>query len=174
MRTFLPSRRTLLVLPLLLACGGSSDPPTEDQPSVEPTSGAEGTEATPSAEPESTVLITTLLAESPGTTLTLRVENSSTEPQIFCRYQTPFEGFLAPFLKVTASDGTEIAYQGVMVKRAPPGKDDYTTVAGGGAEQVSFDLAEAYPVTTGEYDVQFVGGEMSELPDSAPLHIQVP
>ena len=116
---------------------------------------------------------TTLVVDT-GTNLTLRVENRGDRAARFCRYQTPFEGFRAPFLSVEAESGEEVVYTGALVKRAPPGDDDYITLAAGAVEQASFDLTDAYAVSTGPYTVRFVGGMVSGLPDSESVAVDVP
>jgi len=118
---------------------------------------------------ETGMLRTTLTTE--GAALTLRVDNIGDESARFCRYQTPFEGILSPFLKVEDANGDEAVYRGIMVKRAPPDAHDYRTLRAGSSKVVTFEWVDSWAVDSGTYTVQFHGGRVSGLPDSGPITV---
>lgn len=106
--------------------------------------------------------------------LRMRVKNPTGAPLRFCRYHTLFEGLRNDIFDVKRADGSELEYRGMMAKRAPPGPEDYVTVAPG-EEVVSdeVDVSEGYPFTAGTHSIVFPGGGISGLPPSAPLDIDV-
>lgn len=153
-----------LALAIAVGCATDASPPNHG-PSPAPVDVPE----------EVSVLRTTLIASAASpTSLTLRVENPGDAPARFSRYHTPFEGVLNDFVTVQAADGTEVAYQGPMVKRGPPGPEDDVVVAPGAAAEATFDLVPAWPVTSGPYTVRFTGGSVSGLPASEPVAVSVP
>ncbi len=104
----------------------------------------------------------------------MRVKNSTGKPQKFCTYHTLFEGLRNDLFLVKRTDGTVIDYRGMMAKRAPPGDDDFITLAPG-EERVSkpVDLGEGYAFDSGAFTVMFPGNGISELPASAPVIVVV-
>jgi len=106
--------------------------------------------------------------------LRMRVKNSTGKPQKFCTYHTLFEGLRNDIFDVKNADGTKLDYRGMMAKRAPPGDDDFITLAPG-EERTSnpVDISEGYAFSSGAFTVMFSGGAISELPASAPLIIIV-
>ena len=63
--------------------------------------------------------------------LRMRVKNSTGKPQKLCTYHTLFEGLRNDIFDVKTGDGSKIDYRGMMAKRAPPGDDDFITLAPG-------------------------------------------
>jgi hypothetical protein len=59
------------------------------------------------------------------------------------KWYTPLEGIRGKILEVI-SDGEEIAYEGMMMKRGKPSRDAYFLLSPGGSAEAEFDLAEAY------------------------------
>jgi hypothetical protein len=70
-------------------------------------------------------------------------------------WQTPFEGeWFAPFVAVQR-DGTELPYQGPMLKRGAPAHDDYLVLPAGAGKSATLDLARAFDLSRpGRYTVQ--------------------
>lgn len=103
-----------------------------------------------------------------------RVRNSTGVELKFCRYHTLFEGLRNDVLDVKNGDGIDLDYRGMMAKRAPPGPEDFITVAPG-AEVVSewVDVSEGYAFTAGKFTVVFPGGGISELPSSSSIVVEV-
>lgn len=110
-----------------------------------------------------------------GVELFFSVSNEGKKKQQFCIYMTPFEGFKGDILEVKDAAGNEVPYQGMMVKRGAPTKDDYYKILRDQTLPVAFNLLEAYPIDKpGTYTVQFKGRPaMNALPDSNVLEITV-
>jgi len=67
---------------------------------------------------------------------------------------TPMEQTLSADLFVVTKDGEAIPYGGRVVKRPPPGPDDFLTVAAGEKRESVVNLSQGYDVkTAGEYTV---------------------
>jgi hypothetical protein len=125
------------------------------------------------------VFLVTLLSigepsASRGVEVLVRVTNTSQKSQRFCNYHTPFEGFRNNFISITDAQGNEVPYRGMMAKRAAPTRDDYLTLAPGKSEEARVDLRDAYALPPGRYTVHFTGGDISGLPDSTPITLDVP
>ncbi len=72
-------------------------------------------------------------------------------------WNTPFEGFFGKYLQVTGPAG-EVAYEGAMVKRGVPDREDYRRLAPGATISKSINLATAYNLKApGHYEVTFAG-----------------
>lgn len=70
-------------------------------------------------------------------------------------WQTPFEGeWFAPFVAVQR-DGTELPYQGPMLKRGAPAPQDYLVLPARAEKGATLDLARAFDLSRpGRYTVQ--------------------
>jgi hypothetical protein len=69
--------------------------------------------------------------------------------------QTPLEGMLGNLFAVTL-ESRRLDYRGPMVKRGPPGADEFVTIAPGSHAHATVDLAEAYGLSSpGTYRVRF-------------------
>ena len=67
---------------------------------------------------------------------------------------TPMEQTLSADLFVVTKDGEAIPYGGRVVKRPPPGPDDFLTVAAGEKRESVVNLSQGYDgKTAGEYTV---------------------
>ena len=107
-------------------------------------------------------------------TLRLRVKNPTGAPLRFCTYHTLFEGLRNDILDVRRPDGSKLPYRGMMAKRAPPGPKDFLTVPPGGeALSEAVDVSEGYPFSAGAYSVVFTGSDISGLPASAALSLDL-
>lgn len=115
--------------------------------------------------------LVTVMAAPPTTkagnpvTLTFTVQNSSSRELRFCKWQTPFEGFLSPYLDITDAKGTEVMYKGAMAKRImPPPEEAYLKVPAGGKVSVSVNLLDGYELTApGTYKAHYQSGGVSGL-----------
>lgn len=104
------------------------------------------------------------------------VRNTSEKPVEFCWWQSPLEKrCTAGRFKVTGPDGGEVAYEGIMVKRSPPSREngDFVTLRPGWTLAATFDLKEAYPsMKAGStYSITYEGTVMGPLPDSNTVSI---
>lgn len=72
-----------------------------------------------------------------------RLENLATTDVWVLKWYTPLEGIKGKIFEVRC-DGAEIPYEGRMVKRGNPERDDYVHLAAGDSEQAEFDLAKYY------------------------------
>ena len=75
--------------------------------------------------------------------ITFDLENSSSTDLWVLTWYTPLEGIQGKILEVTC-DGEAIPYEGMMVKRGNPGKEDYVLIHAGGSAHAEFDLSQAY------------------------------
>jgi hypothetical protein len=129
----------------------------------------------PDLDPTNAVEMTVLLklTPEPESPMSIQFEVSSTQDQRLCRYHTPLEGFLGDILEVRNEQGDRTAYLGAMVKRLPPGEEDFVWVRIETPQTVSFDLSKHYAVSDGgTYTVQFKGNPaINGLPDSNVLII---
>jgi hypothetical protein len=98
-------------------------------------------------------------------TLKFTVRNPSSKELKFCKWHTPFEGFIAAFLDITDANGTAAQYKGAMAKRImPPPEESYIKVPAGDSVSVEIDLLKGYNITTpGKYKVVYQAGGMSGL-----------
>ena len=72
-------------------------------------------------------------------------------------WNTPIEGFFAPYLSITGPNG-ELEYGGAMMKRGAPERADYMRIKPGGTLMKTVNLAEIYQFNRqGRYTVKFVG-----------------
>ncbi|TWI84036.1 hypothetical protein LX66_4398 [Chitinophaga japonensis] len=93
------------------------------------------------------------------------VRNPSAKELSFCKWHTPFEGFMDAFLHVQESKGAEAQYRGIMAKRImPPPADAYIRVPAGDSVSVDIDLLKGYAVDVpGTYTVRYQAGGVSGL-----------
>ncbi len=95
----------------------------------------------------------------PGSPVSIRftIENLTAGPLYVLKWYTPLEGIKGRIFKVTR-DGAEVLYEGPMVKRANPVRDDYVRIGPGESVSVVVDLSMVYDLTkAGEYRVEFSG-----------------
>jgi peptidyl-Lys metalloendopeptidase len=98
-----------------------------------------------------------------------RLTNRTDEPLWMLRWNTPFEGWRGTIFTVT-SNGTEIPYQGPMVKRGDPAREDYVKIPAGESVSASVDLSEVYEIRKpGLYDVKVTGGLQDVAKDVATV-----
>jgi len=72
-------------------------------------------------------------------------------------WNTPLEGFFGNYLLVTGPDGP-VPYEGPMVKRGAPERDEYVVIAPGQKVEADVDLALPYRIVKpGRYKVSYVG-----------------
>ncbi len=90
--------------------------------------------------------------------LTFTLTNKGSGAVNVLTWNTPLEGLTGTFMRVSAPDGTELAYGGPMVKRAPPTAENYLRIRKGSTRERTIDLARAYSFTKpGVYRVAFTG-----------------
>lgn len=88
-------------------------------------------------------------------TFTLR-NGGRTDLRVLARH-TPLEGMLGDIFEVTR-DGERLGYRGRMVKRGPPGENEFITLAPGDHLRATVDLLEGYDLTlAGQYGVRYAG-----------------
>ena len=95
------------------------------------------------------------VSDSRSVFVTVTLENAGDEAQSVLRRFTPFTSFADGPAFVVERDGEPVAYQGRMVKYAPPSADDFLTLAPGQARTVSVDLGALYDFSQpGTYTVR--------------------
>lgn len=80
--------------------------------------------------------------------ITFTLENITNDEVWVLKWYTPLEGLYGKIFTVTCN-GMEIPYEGPMMKRGDPEKEDYVHIGPGGAVSAEVDLSLAYtlPVT---------------------------
>jgi hypothetical protein len=102
--------------------------------------------------------------------LRFQLTNPTAQPLFVLDWHTPFEGLLNNFLQVTR-DGTEVPYQGPMLKRGNPEANDYVTVPAGKSMEASVEVSLAYDFSQpGRYRIAF----RNELMDVTSNQADVP
>lgn len=78
--------------------------------------------------------------------LAFTVTNRSATPMRLLEWNTPFEGWFAPYVEVVR-DGAAVTYRGPAMKRGDPSADEYVTLAAGGSRRAEVDLALAFDLS---------------------------
>jgi hypothetical protein len=87
-------------------------------------------------------------------------------------WNTPMEGFFAPYLSITGPDG-ELEYGGAMMKRGSPERADYTRLKPGATLMKTVNLAEIYQFNrVGRYTVKFVGKLVDVTTEKIPRPLE--
>jgi len=85
------------------------------------------------------------------------LENTSNEVLYVLTWYTPLEGLKGKIFKVTRN-GVEIPYEGRMVKRGNPRREDYVRIGPGESLSATVDLSTGYNLgERGEYRIEFKG-----------------
>lgn len=96
--------------------------------------------------------------------------NLRDSPVWVLRWNTPLEErWKGTIFKVTAG-GRELPYQGPMVKRGDPGREEYAEIPAGESTTAVADLAQVYDLATpGRYRVEVVQGLQDLVTDAAEV-----
>lgn len=106
--------------------------------------------------------------EPTGTRLRFELANRSQAPLRVLQWNTPLEGWKGTILTVTR-EGEELPYQGPMLKRGDPGREEYAEIAAGGRIEATVDLAEVYDVSRpGSYRVEVTGDLLDVTSEAVP------
>jgi peptidyl-Lys metalloendopeptidase len=98
-----------------------------------------------------------LVAGGPAV-IRFQLTNPTAAPLWVLRWNTPFEGWRGTIFSVSFR-GTELPYQGPMVKRGDPGREEYLEIPARESVSATVDLAEVYDIEApGEYRVEVEGG----------------
>jgi hypothetical protein len=98
-----------------------------------------------------------------------RLIDRTTEPLWVLQWNTPIEGWRGTIFTVTYQ-GRELPYQGPMVKRGDPRRQDYVEIPPEDSLNVSVDLSEAYEVKQpGQYQVKVTGNLLDVTKDAASV-----
>ena len=101
--------------------------------------------------------------------LRFRLVNRTAGPLWVLRWNTPVEGWRGTLFTVTFQ-GTDLPYQGPMVKRGDPGREEYVEITPQDSLNVSLDLAEAYDVKQpGQYEVKVTGNLLDVANEAAAV-----
>lgn len=97
--------------------------------------------------------------------LKFTVFNRSAKELQFCKWHTPFEGFISSFLDIQSSNNTEVLYRGAMAKRMmPPPAEAYIKVPAGKSVSVDIDLLKGYNLSApATYKAVYQASGMSGL-----------
>jgi peptidyl-Lys metalloendopeptidase len=102
--------------------------------------------------------------------LRFQLTNRTAQPLYVLTWRTPLEGLLGNDFQVTR-EGTEVPYQGPMVKRGNPQAEDYAALAPGASVDAKVELSLAYEMKQpGRYRIAFRG----ELMDVTEKQVDVP
>ena len=103
-----------------------------------------------------------------GTRIRFELANRSQAPLRVLTWNTPWEGWKGTILTVT-HEGEELPYQGPMLKRGDPGREEYAEIAAGGRIEATVDLAEVYDVSRpGSYRVEVTGDLLDVTSEAVP------
>lgn len=103
-----------------------------------------------------------------GTRIRFELANRSQAPLRVLTWNTPWEGWKGTVLTVT-HEGEELPYQGPMLKRGDPGREEYAEIAAGGRIEATLDLAEVYDVSRpGSYRVEVTGNLLDVTSEAVP------
>jgi hypothetical protein len=84
-----------------------------------------------------------------------QLTNRTAQPLFVLKWRTPLEGLRGNDFQVTR-DGTDIPYQGPMVKRGNPSAESYVTIAPGASVEARVELTLAYEMNQpGRYRIEF-------------------
>lgn len=97
--------------------------------------------------------------------LKFTVYNNSGKEMQFCKWHTPFEGFMSSFLDIRSNNSPEVQYRGIMAKRImPPPPAAYIKVPAHDSVSVAIDLLKGYNVSApAQYKAVYQAGGMSGL-----------
>jgi len=91
-------------------------------------------------------------------TVHLVLRNPSASALEVLQYHTPFEGILGEIFELRLQ-GQSLAYQGRMVKRGPPGDEDWLPLDAGVTLSAEVDISNAWELgLPGEYSLQLRNG----------------
>lgn len=85
--------------------------------------------------------------------LLFTLHNPSEQPWRFLQWKTPFDAWFSEFIHITHK-GVQIPYEGALMKRGEPNKEDYLILKAGENVQVELELAQAFRLNNGEYTVE--------------------
>ena len=89
--------------------------------------------------------------------ITFSLESFSASDVWILKWYTPLEGIKGKIFKVTC-DGVEIPYEGRMVKRGNPLREDYILLQPGASAHAEFDLSQVFSLREcNECRLQFKG-----------------
>ena len=101
--------------------------------------------------------------------LVFELHNASDRPLYVLTWYTPLEGMTGELLSVT-QDGTQLPYEGALVKRGDPTRDEYVRIGPGETVSADVDLSRAYDLSTpGSYQVEFTVGLRDVTDDASVL-----
>jgi peptidyl-Lys metalloendopeptidase len=151
----------------------------EPKPAPAPQQPAPAPQAAPEPQKENPAMVATLdcVVSVPASVragepvqLRFQLTNRTAQPLSVLKWRTPLEGLMGKDFQVTR-DGTEVAYQGRMVKRGNPSADAYVTLAPGASVDAQVELSQAYEMKQpGRYRIAFHG----ELMDVVEKQAEVP
>ena len=98
-----------------------------------------------------------------------RLTNRTNAPLWILRWNTPFEGWRGTLFTLS-HDGAEIPYQGPMVKRGDPSREEYVEIPAGESVSATVDLSEVYEIKKpGLYEATVTGGLQDVMKDAASV-----
>jgi hypothetical protein len=110
-----------------------------------------------SPTPAAPALSCRLEAQAPAS-LRFELANRSESALWVLKWNTPLEGWKGTVLRMTRN-GEELPYQGRMLKRGDPQREDYVEIPAGGRVDATVDLDEVYDLgRSGTYKVEADGG----------------
>lgn len=108
-----------------------------------------------------------------------KLENLSSFDMWILMWYTPLEGIKGKIFEVKC-DGSDIPYEGRMVKRGNPEREDYVFLPAGGSVGTEFDLSQVYSVPEcRECRLKFKGRihhvvvDGQQFPQTADKHMSV-
>ena len=102
------------------------------------------------------------------------VKNNTNSSFEFCPWQTPLEKELTANCFEIIYKGEVLPYNGKMVKRRPPTKEDNSILKPKASRTQTVNINEAYNLDKpGTYTIRFLGRAINGLPNSEPIHFSI-
>jgi hypothetical protein len=99
------------------------------------------------------------------------IQNNTNSAFEFCSWQTPLEKELTANCFEIIHEGEILPYNGKMVKRKPPTKENFRLLKHGETSTQTININDAYNLDkAGTYTIRFLGRTINGLPDSEPIH----
>ncbi|MFY0567278.1 protease [Archangium lansingense] len=146
--------------------------PAQQQPAPAPQAAPEPTKENPAMAATLDCVLSVPPSVRAGEPVELRFQltNRTAQPLYVLTWRTPLEGVRGKDFRITR-EGTEVLFQGPMVKRGNPQADQYVTLAPGASVDAKIDLSQAYEMKhPGRYRIEFRG----DLMDVAEKQADVP
>lgn len=106
--------------------------------------------------------------KGPSIEIIFKLDNNSNRNLKVLSWHTPLEGIQGKIFKVIC-DGKELVYEGPMIKRGNPSKDDYIEIESNKSISSQVDLSEAYTIPKSNECLVEFNGKIYDVAESDDL-----